>query len=110
MSIAYKYDFILIKMIFGLLCLLFIYNRYLNISSNLSISEYIPIRSIPSYPILLEDMLTLQQVNNTVFITVTTFGYKEFTSNFYHISNLHMYNNFFVVVHDLHTYRVKGNQ
>ena len=44
--------------------------------------------------------------NNEVFVTVATYGYREFTVDFYQSSHLHEYNNFFVVVHDNVSYQV----
>ena len=44
--------------------------------------------------------------NNEVFVTVATYGYREFTVDFYQSSHLHEYNNFFVVVHDNISYQV----
>ena len=44
--------------------------------------------------------------NNEVFVTVATYGYREFTVDFYQSSHLHEYSNFFVVVHDNVSYQV----
>ena len=44
--------------------------------------------------------------NNEVFVTVATYGYREFTVDFYQSSHLHEYTNFFVVVHDNVSYQV----
>ena len=44
--------------------------------------------------------------NNTVFITISTYGYNSFTYDFYVNNNIRNYNQFFVVVHEITSYNV----
>ena len=53
-----------------------------------------------------DKMVMMKKENNEVFITVATYGYREFTVDFYHSSHLQEYSNFFVVVHDVISYQV----
>ena len=55
----------------------------------------------------IDTMVMMKKSNNSeVFVTVATYGYREFTVDFYQSSHLHEYNNFFVVVHDNVSYQV----
>lgn len=90
-----------------LLILVFIsYNRLLvHIKETTSIQITHPIL-LPSLFVSVEDILPTKIQNNTVFVTVTTYGYKEFTKELYQLSNLQAYSNFFVVTHESGSYRV----
>ena len=54
----------------------------------------------------IDKMVMMKKENNEVFITVATYGYREFTVDFYQSSHLQEYSNFFVVVHDVISYQV----
>ena len=54
----------------------------------------------------IDKMVMMKKENNEVFITVATYGYREFTIDFYQSSHLQEYSNFFVVVHDVISYQV----
>ena len=54
----------------------------------------------------IDKMVMMKKKNNEVFITVATYGYREFTVDFYQSSHLQEYSNFFVVVHDVISYQV----
>ena len=54
----------------------------------------------------IDKMVMMKKENNEVFITVATYGYREFTVDFYQSSHLQEYRNFFVVVHDVISYQV----
>lgn len=59
----------------------------------------IPIRSI-------SDMVSLKARNNTVLVTMTTYGYLDITLEFYRNSQLQKYSNFFCVTLELDSYLV----
>lgn len=96
-----------IRMIYYILIFLFISCNQLLVytkqSSSIQIAHLI---QLPSYFISVEEILPIKLHNNAVFITITTYGYKEFTKELYQISNLEAYNNFFVVTHESASYRV----
>ncbi len=48
----------------------------------------------------IDEMINLTKENNVVFITVATYGYWEFTFNYYRSNNLQNCSSSFVVVHD----------
>lgn len=54
----------------------------------------------------IHEMMNLKKEKNTVFITVATYGYREFTLDFYRSNTLQNYSSFFVVVHDTLSYDV----
>lgn len=68
----------------------------------------ISFRELSAYRISIQEMIKQKRLNNTVFVTVTTYGYKEFTTDFYQNNHMQNYSNFLVVVHDMHTFRVKS--
>ena len=55
----------------------------------------------------IDEMMNLKKESNTVFITVATYGYREFTLDFYQSNHLQDYSSFFVVVHDKRSYDVR---
>ena len=55
----------------------------------------------------IDEMMNLKKENNAVFITVATYGYREFTLDFYRSNSLQNYSSFFVVVHDSLSYDVR---
>ena len=65
-------------------------------------------REISAYRISIKEMIQQKRLNNTVFVTVTTYGYKELAAEFYQINNMQNYSNFLVFVHDMQTFRVKS--
>ena len=84
-----------------------------------SVSDYkthLHIMSMEQYPLQIHqaynraiDIDTMvKKKNGTVFITVATYGYREFTVDFYRINHIQDYNNFFVVVQDLPSYQVRN--
>ena len=64
------------------------------------------VRSKDQTPVNVSKMVMMKKENNEVFITVATYGYREFTLDFYQSSHLQDYNNFFVVVQDVLSYQV----
>ena len=68
--------------------------------------QQLEVRSIDQTPVNVNKMVMMKKENNEVFITVATYGYREFTLDFYQSSHLQDYNNFFVVVQDVLSYQV----
>ena len=48
----------------------------------------------------IDEMMNLNMETKTVFITVATYGYREFTLSYYRSNSLQNYSSLFVVVHD----------
>ena len=68
--------------------------------------QLLEVRSKDQTPVNVSKMVMMKKENNEVFITVATYGYREFTLDFYQSSHLQDYNNFFVVVQDVLSYQV----
>ena len=76
-------------------------------SPNYLLDQYqLEVRSKDQTPVNVNKMVMMKKENNEVFITVATYGYREFTLDFYQSSHLQDYRNFFVVVQDVLSYQV----
>ena len=85
-----------------------IFQGYSIFSSPISLLDQyqLEVRSIDQTPVNVNKMVMMKKENNEVFITVATYGYREFTLDFYQSSHLQDYRNFFVVVQDVLSYQV----
>ena len=81
---------------------------YSILSSPISLLDQyqLEVRSKDQTPVNVSKMVMMKKEKNEVFITVATYGYREFTLDFYQSSHLQDYNNFFVVVQDVLSYQV----
>ena len=93
---------------FLLFLLIAVFQGYYFLSSPDSLfdQQLLEVRSKDQTPVNVNKMVMMKKENNEVFITVATYGYREFTLDFYQSCHLQDYNNFFVVVQDVLSYQV----